>query len=310
MAQSDCSFSKKHFSSLTDLIEWVRAKYELEPDAGVRFTPGTTPIDRCRYLFRGEPGAFSESLPSDARRIIANSGKPEAEVVLGKTFSERRHQLILRAIVLVARGNARLAQMLLQHYGIPSDGLDVTANLGIAAAFAEASNSDVGSIAVIDTKDRQQSDNVYLPTRSVSLHFPDASLGALRPVRQEAVFLFMQMDDDLKVDNPCVSWYTFDRNGRSPVPPGLLSFLYADIDDRFSSLLGGWMDELPPLNQALASWFAERLGSRLTLHQLKEEGIVPRSCTVEDPMWEFSEFVDRVDRARSENAARWAGRYR
>ena len=293
-----------------DLIEWVRAKYELEPDAGERFTPSTTRIDRCRYLFRGEPGAFSESLPSDARRVIANSGKPEAEVVLGETFSERRHQLMLRTTVLVAGGNARLGQMLLQHYGIPSDGLDVTTNLGIAAAFAQASDSDVGSVAVIDTVDRQEeSDHVYLPSRHVSLHFPDASLGALRPVRQEAVFVFMQMDDDLKFDNPCVSWYTFDRHGYSPVPPGLLTGLYADIDDRFSCLLCEWMDESPPLNPALASWFAERLGSRLTLHQLKEEGIVPRSCTVEDPIWEFPEVVDRVERARSENAAGWAGRH-
>src|SRR5262245_14177092 len=110
MTQSWQSFSKRHFPSLMDLVKWIRTTYELEADAGERFMPRSIPIELCRYLFRGEPGAFPESLPSNARRIAADLTKSTSDIVLDRTFSERRNLLILHTLTYLPRANVRWAQ--------------------------------------------------------------------------------------------------------------------------------------------------------------------------------------------------------
>ncbi len=108
------------------------------------------PEETPKYLFRGECGDFESTKAGRSRpeTYRLKNGTPLSHL------DEQKLHFLIRDVEdrFTARNDyaldERQAVGLVQHYGLPTEIVDFSGNLGCAFAFAASDNSDVGRVAV------------------------------------------------------------------------------------------------------------------------------------------------------------------
>jgi hypothetical protein len=309
-------FVRRQFDDLRSLLNFVADAYDVEDCRTLRLDRKADGAPAPRYLFRGENSAYDATIPSERRFVVSIAPTYVGEVTprLGELYNEVSWQIESPDSMLNGFPGAqpmngqdertirKTALALLQHYGLPSPGVDFSQNPAVAAAFAtDRPYGDTGLFAVLDIEKAQ--------SLHVTLHDGAHEYRAWRLMRQEAWWACPHPEGpDLKnfAYADAIHWYAF-RHGPSPLPADYMDYLLYDGEDRFNQFLKMTMDRMPPLTQRASRWFADRLGSVINVGDLLAEGFFPNGY---DPqiakLWNDPRWRERGARARAENAARWA----
>jgi hypothetical protein len=185
---------------------------------------GTTQvIDHPEYLFRGEDSYYPTTTPGTYRALKGRDpvsikfARIDATGLFVDEFEE-------------AGGDPDIAEALAQHYLTTSDGLDFSASLGIALAFAlgecELTSQHTAYIAILDRSKADAATKFCLrDLRSMRT--------ASRPVRQHGFVAvhhaghFFDLKESVSRDSLGLVWYSFDllapdiRANRHPEAPSL-----------------------------------------------------------------------------------------
>jgi hypothetical protein len=212
--------AKQHFGSLGDCLNFVVSSFPpgtvVIPAKGIE-TAEAIEAHAPRFLYRGENNAEYEKTISSMQRLRTD---PSLSVSARKQIEE-----LAKWVDAEMQAEAQLTPMYsagyCQHYGLPTDLLDFTANPEVAGAFASLGDlHPVGLFAVIDV--------AFAASQSILIDLTQHPFG-IRPRRQQAYGFFHRRFIDLKTDD-CVSelgirWYSFSRA--------------ASDKERFTSLLAG-----------------------------------------------------------------------
>jgi hypothetical protein len=185
---------------------------------------GTTQsLDHPKYLFRGEDSYFPTTTPGTYRALKGSDpiSIKFARIDATGLFVEEYEE---------AGGDPEIGEALAQHYLTTSDGLDFTASLGVALAFAlgdrEITSPHTAYIGVLDKSKADAS-------VKFSLHDLRLIQTALRPVRQHGFVAvhhagnFFNLKDSATRDALGLVWYSLDlspadiRTNRHPKAPSL-----------------------------------------------------------------------------------------
>jgi hypothetical protein len=213
---------------------------------------GTTQFEsHPKYLFRGEDSYYPTSTPGTYRAlkgrwpISIKYARLDATGLFVEEYKE-------------AGGDPDIGEALAQHYLTTSDGLDFSASLGIALAFAlgerEITPPHTAYIGVLDKSKADASTNFCL-------HDLRLIQTARRPVRQHGFVAvhhagnFFDLKDSVSRDTLGLVWYSFDllpadiRTNRHPRAPSL-DALYDIRDDPWAAKmidhLTGLVDDPSP----------------------------------------------------------------
>ena len=159
------AYVKRAFSSETDLMSFVHEHYGIEDAAEVRLDrPSGVQERQLRYIFRGECEQFEQTVPSERRFMEAHSPSFLAELIerlnmlrniiadgIEDPKSVLNAQMMALGFPLAGIGGPdELVDVItfsfLQHYGMPSPGIDFTSNPWVALAFASERPEDIRSL--------------------------------------------------------------------------------------------------------------------------------------------------------------------
>jgi hypothetical protein len=200
MAFLSCGVSG-HYLSMTECMDYLQARYapaavapDPLPGAGRPFPP---------YLFRGESGIYDTTHSVRARIELTFPGQMG---YAQKRLSDMIQYCDERLAVTVPGFLPQERTAFLQHYGLPSYGLNVTADLNTAAYFASSGDTNrVKLITVIDTKKPVQH-------RPLPLDLSSGLFGT-RPLNQQAFAILLGRRDNLKhplvADMYGIQWYSY-----------------------------------------------------------------------------------------------------
>lgn len=169
---------EQHFRNLADCLSFVASSYppgtilipakDLETDEKIE-------AQAPRYLYRGESDAWEETTSSMQRlkteASLSVSARKELEDVA--TWVDAEMQVHAQVKPMYSAGYC-------QHYGLPSELLDLTADPQVAGAFASLGDfHPIGLFAVLDVANRVVSVDTYRP-HSASLRISPAEAESLR----------------------------------------------------------------------------------------------------------------------------------
>lgn len=187
----------KHFTSLQACIQHVRSKYDMEevvcPQAKSIVSGNSITATMPRYLYRGEsfiyPTTTSRMHRLKTNPKIAPEVKRVIEEVSKSVDTELQDPKFMGLPPMLSAGFC-------QHYGVPTELLDVTSELDVAAYFASTGCiGGRGMICVIPAALGAKK-AVVIDLRSHPL--------AERPRRQAALAVFSKRHIDFK-SNECVT---------------------------------------------------------------------------------------------------------
>jgi hypothetical protein len=172
--------------SLTQAVESLRTL-----EAETTLIPGIDPetgaslqVEAPAYLFRGEADIRWETTASSMRRFVDD-----------ESFSSSTREMFVSATkaldrVLQTRGlHPMYSAALLQHYGLPTDVLDLTSSVSTAASFATYKYVGPGRIMCFSL-DSLRSELIVIDLRRLSF--------ARRPRLQQAYVIFHKSEPNLK----------------------------------------------------------------------------------------------------------------
>ncbi len=164
-----------------------------------------------------------------------------------------------------------------QHYGLPTDFIDFTADLDVAGFFADYPNTGghEGGIAVLDLKRAAQDSGSGLLLIDLTRH-----PWARRPSRQSAYGVSDDLvTSDFKDPDVCkklgIEWYGFRKNkvAESPENVARAAHLLAATDDVMAGVIllavDEYVEQEGPLTSSVAAWLATRL-SHVRLAQRRD----------------------------------------
>jgi hypothetical protein len=197
---------RQHFESLADCLRFLASAY---PQAAIQLSSkdiGSGEVfesEAPKYLFRGEPAAYDTTVSSMERMKncphLSVSSKQELEKLSQWVNSELQKKADLQPM---------LSAGFCQHYGLPSELIDFTADLEVAGVFASLGElRPIGMFVVLEVRE--------VSKQSMLIDLREHPFG-LRPRRQSAVGFFHRRFIDLK-SNDCTlalrsHWYSFSRS--------------------------------------------------------------------------------------------------
>jgi len=203
-----------------------------------------------RFLFRGESSAYATTTSSLSRlRTSLSIPLSGLEDILRVTMGVR---LALEEQLRMPR---LLAEGFLQHYGYPTDFLDVTADVGVAASFAsDLSVGDIGAVCVLQTE--------LLHKNAVLVDLRDHEY-AERPRRQHALVITGFGNGNLKhpstVETLRLKWLPFqfkeEDDARFIPDPELLD----GHSDPVAGLAQLMLSEYGKIEDNAARWLADHI---------------------------------------------------
>ena len=244
------------FDSLSDCVEFISANYAAEPvqldshRMNARIVEKKGSLTAPKYLFRGESGQYPKTTSSLYRL--------NADVTLPLKALE--HLLLTRARLNRDLSEkyglgALLAEGLLQHYGIPTDFLDLTTSLDVATCFAtDLRVGQIGGICVAQTQ-RLSELSTLVDLRNVA--------SAARPRRQQAFAMSCEGHYNYKSDKTIRElglrwhWFRFTEADTRTFPPK--PELLDAHTDRASGLMELLISDYGKIHDQAAKWLASRL---------------------------------------------------
>lgn len=208
-------YYERVFDTLTECVDVLRDTF-----------PASTTTDRPRFLFRGESCLYPTTHASGHRMLRDDKLGPEARCVIRDvtcaTADMCSRYLAEHADRVHGAGppaySEELAMAYVQHYGLPTNCIDFTASLDVAAAFgSDGRDEGFGAIAVVAVND-ERSTTMAGPSGAVD-RGPNLISLARHPFGerarvQEAYGLFLMIqDEDLKslavARRQGVTWFAF-----------------------------------------------------------------------------------------------------
>jgi hypothetical protein len=203
-----------------------------------------------RYYFRGEPGNYESTVSSlDRLRMRIDLPLRAIEDIL-------RCKIRIQA-KLVQQWNMSpmLAEGFLQHYGMPTNYIDVTHDLDVAVSFAsDMKIGDVGRLCMIPL------DSLEMQGQLIDLsHHPFAE----RPARQRALAWTSEQHRNLKdpetVKELGIKWYLFEFTEQDKLEFGPDPLLLDAHSDRAAGTIELAMHGMGKIHDLAACWIADRL---------------------------------------------------
>jgi hypothetical protein len=248
-------YTDKSFSSLRDCVQHLVGRFP-QQDVLTRGTEIVTHETNLRaaprFLFRGEKRCYPDTRSAVDR--VRTEGKLPVEELerIGRQIKDET------ATSLDIHDHA--AHAFLQHYGLPTEWIDFTSALDVAAAFA--SDGEVGSdglIAVLDREVAQTNANI---TQFTNLRW------AKRAISQKAYAFHALKACDLEFSDSCAEfglrWFRFRlTDGDKTMLTSALEKLLDDHEDPMAGWLrhqvNRYVAQTGKLKGNIAKWISEML---------------------------------------------------
>lgn len=245
----------QHFLSLEVCLEHIKANFD--PAQTIRINSGrdihsgeAISFDVPAYLYRGESYPYPTTTPSGYR---LNKDRSLPKVVRDSV------QDIIRRLDLELQDwmhfNPMYSAGFLQHYGAPTQFLDVTSSLDVAAYFA--SGGKIGGIGLI----------CVFPVEHVSGKAITVDLtnhpGAERARRQSAFAFYHRTHTDLKsatcINDLKLKWFSFSLMANDISLYHGRNNLVDAHTDRVAGVLQIILDGWPKMDDRVAKWLSEHI---------------------------------------------------
>ena len=253
----------KSFPCLAECVDFIRSTY-VQSTIPVQARPNSgSPADDLfttelpRYLFRGESGIFPSTVPS-AQRLRTDVELPLDALEDIVRVTHRIRETLIKKHKLPAL----LTDGFMQHYGLPTDYLDLTPDLEVAICFAtDLSVGQRGAFCIAQTKSLGEQG------RLVDLRGGPFAAFAARPCRQSAFAFTTDWSSsgsiDLKserfIEQLDLTWLAFeftDGDARRFDPnPELLDA----HNDRAAGFIELIINSFGKMHDSAARWIANRL---------------------------------------------------
>jgi hypothetical protein len=253
---SDQIFSRtdKAFDSLKDCIEYIKQTFPddattkikvIDSDTGEHFKTSVS-----SYFYRGEEYAFPTTV-SSMQRLNDN-------VKLSKETKEK-FKSVTSKIDMELQEFSNLTPMYsaayLQHYGLPTELLDITSSIDIAAYFASCGKiGDVGLMCVLSIKE------IYNQSKIIDLtEHPSAE----RPRRQFAYAFFHDKFIDLKatdcIDTLKLKWFSFTLSESDIKQFKIKEQIIEAQTDKVAGAIQIIVDDFEKQEDEIAKWLSEKV---------------------------------------------------
>jgi hypothetical protein len=311
------------FNSLAECSEYIETSYKqtLIPmnvnPLGSRGTKEKFVKEVPQYLFRGESGAFPTTLPSIDR------------LARDFDFPARALEDILRVRLEVGRSlmekaalPAMLAKGYAQHYGLPTELLDVTCDLRVAEAFAcDLQVGEIGVIGVFPMDVIAQSCTI--------IDLCSSPTGA-RPLRQSAFAISHQRYRDYKnfecVEELQIKWLYFklSKEDQSRFAPD--SHILDASTDSMAGLIQLCLNFYGKMSDDAAKWLAKHVPPAPMVGKAKDDEEWSKKLEAKSRATTTSPFIEGPrelimisskeagiefdeERERLKNYRRWSDKY-
>lgn len=246
--------AEKSFNSLKECVEYIEQTYPkdtttkikaVDTETGERFE---TTISA--YFYRGEEYAYPTTV-SSMQRLNDNSE-------LTKEVKEKLKSVVSR-IDIELQKFSNLSPMYsaayLQHYGLPTELLDITSRLEIAAYFASCGKiGDEGLLCVLPIQD------IYTQSKIIDL---TDNPSAERPRRQLAYGFFHDKFIDLKnadcVNTLKLKWFSFKLTKQDVEKFKAKAEILNAQTDKVAGMIQIIVDDFEKQEDEVAKWLSEKV---------------------------------------------------
>lgn len=295
----------KHFRSLKSCLNHIRSTYNPKEtvalDTFVDIHSGNqVRTDAPAYLFRGESIDYSTTTSSMHRMKNCKALPPEVKNTI-EQVSINVNMELQRCLEL----DPNLSAGFLQHYGMPTELLDLSSDLDVAAYFASGGGiGNTGLICVVPLSTASRNSIV------VDLRYHPR---AVRPRRQSAFALKHRRHIDIK-DNDCISelelvWLSFELQEQDILRSREKQHHLLDAHtDKFAGIIQLIMNSILKIDDHAAKWLSDKivpgpvLGKKIDLQADSRDSrtftLVPRSSE----SFEIDEGERKRRREEEENA--------
>lgn len=252
---TEAALALEHFDSLADCYSFIESRYApgqlIEIESGKNIESGEPmSITVAAYAYRGESRSYPTTT-SSMQRLLGEGSLPYAvrkEIERVVMTADAELQKFMRLHPMLSAG-------FLQHYGAPTELIDITTDLQVAGYFASGGSiGDSGWMCVIPMAEASRRAIVIDLTRHPA---------AERPRRQSAFALYHQEFSDLK--HPlCVSelqlrWFSFTLRDADVERFHVRHDILDAYTDKVAGLLQFIIDNMPKMEDGAAKWLSDRV---------------------------------------------------
>ena len=243
-----------HFPSLDACLQHLKTKFP--PSHTVRldtakdfYSQQEESVRAPAYLYRGESREYPMTTSSMHRLWSDETLSLDVRTTIKDTVCalDQELQEFLNCPPMISAG-------FLQHYGAPTELIDVTASLETAAFFATGIVGERGSICVFSVAE--------VVDRCVIVDLTEYPV-AERPQRQTAYALFHKSHFDLKSHSAIadlqLKWFSFTLTDDDKLKYGANSELLDAYTDRAAGVLQLLMDNFDKISDTAAKWLSDRI---------------------------------------------------
>lgn len=294
----------QHFSSLDECIQHIRTKFpptdliQLETakdlDSG-HVMSASVPA----YLYRGESQEYPTT--TSAMHRLKNDDALSLDV---RTVIEERIRLLDHELQDFVDLVPMLSAGFLQHYGAPTELIDVTASIDVAALFATGHVGSKGFMCVFPVAEIAN-DCVIIDLTQLRV--------AKRPRLQVAYGFWHKEHFDLKSDAAIadlhLKWFSFTLTENDKAKYGKNCQLLDAYTDHVAGILQLLMDNLDKVCDPAARWLSDRIVPAPFVTKLIDEYSAGQPRTVELIALCKSSIDYDEEKERENNYRKWSLKY-
>lgn len=290
----------KKFDSLNDCIQYIQQNFPqdskiirqvIDEETGKKIEKSIP-----AFLYRGEEYAWPTTVSSNQRiedsKVLTQETKDKFRIIGNRIDSELQNFSNLSPMYSAAY---------LQHYGLPTELLDITSDLDIAAYFASTGNiGETGLICVFSLKD--------IHTKSIIIDLTNHP-SAERPRRQSGYAFFHKKFTDIK-EKSCIKelnlkWFSFTLQEEDIKKFKVKDEILNAYSDKVAGVIQLIVDDFEKQDDETAKWLAEKIVPAPFIGKIidywEHEPEQPRTfelVSMEEANYEYNDAVEKTNNYR------------